>query len=196
MGVGNFTEFEASGPNARSALKAVLATSFERKGPSESGPPYESGAVLEAPPASVVSSKPQHEPSAVGHSELLAVIEWSRQIVDSAGGALFCGTATGHVWVLATVTSAVSAALKLAEHVPAHEAFHSFHLRVVVDLGDVEGRTVNGAGAVFERVQAQVEKWPGPGIACSLAAVAAIGRGSKFDFRSGPLPDTLTPTVL
>jgi hypothetical protein len=194
MGVGNFTEFDASGPNSRRVLRAVLATSIERKTSWPAGPAEKPEAFFAAVTSSDRESSGRSNASAVGRSELLAIIESSRRVVDEAGGALFCTTETGHVWALITVTSAVSAALKVVEHVAL--ASDAFHIRVAVDLGDVEERAASGRGVVFERVQAQVEKWPGPGIACTHAAASAVGRGSNFDFRSGPIPGTLTPTLL
>ncbi len=182
MGVGNFAEFGGSGPKPRTILKAILATSLTKRISPQVPLNLQPGRQLQA--------------NVGDRSELLAALELSRAIVGEVGGAQFGTTTTGHVWVLNTVTSAVAVALKLVECTFVSDAFA---LRIGVDLGDVYENAENaenaggGRGEVFERVLTQVQSWPGSGIACSLAAATAVGTGSNVDFRTGPVPDTLTP---
>lgn len=186
---GNFTESDVSGPNPRTVLRAVLGTSLERKTARTAISSPGSGAFWEDEISPDSQSMQPYERIEF-RNELPAIVEWSRAMLGEAGGALFCTTATGQVWVLETVTSAIGAALKLVERAKASD---SVVLRVAVDLGDVE---VGSRGAVFERVLDQVNAWPGPGIACSLAAASAVSRGSNFEFRPGPLPDTVSPSLV
>jgi hypothetical protein len=176
---GNFTDIEGSTAIPRSTLRAVLGTSLERK----------TGQEARIASLNLGGERP-HDPNVSPGSDLVAMGEWSRTMVTEAGGALFCTTATGHVWVMDTVRSALLIALKLVERARLNDALV---VRVALDLGDVEQGTVSGSGRVFERVLGQLEAWDGSGIACSLAASESVGIGLKLAFEPGPLPGTVSP---